>query len=154
MALGAGAGPGGRGNGNKSRSGHRISFSNCDLLAHDDVEIETSNGPIKAKKVTMRPFLHDKHAYNIGPNVRKVYEFTLSPEIPGEIYMIRTFVPLEGKPKTEAGEGDKAADDTEPKTGDGAESAEATIEETLVFQSATPKKESAAHKPNEERSEE
>jgi hypothetical protein len=119
-----------------------------------DVEVQTANGPVKAQKVTLRPFLHDRNAYHMGPNTRKGYEFTLSPEIPGQVYMIRTFVPSEPSAKKSEEQAGATAGDAKDEAGGGTETTEMTIEETLVFESATPAKKSAARTPNQERSEE
>jgi hypothetical protein len=130
-----------RGDANYFRNQVRNGF--LDAAEVTDVEVQTANGPVKAQKVTLRPFLHDRNAYHMGPNTRKGYEFTLSPEIPGQVYMIRTFVPPEPSAKK-----------SEDEAGGGTETTEMTIEETLVFESATPAKKSAARTPNQERSEE
>lgn len=64
-----------------------------DLAQVSDAEINGPNGTIKGQKVTLRPYEKAKRGPQLGPIERKTYEFIVSPEIPGQIYSIRTIVP-------------------------------------------------------------
>lgn len=88
-----------------------------DLAQVSDAEINGPNGTIRGKKVTLRPYEKAKRGGQLGPIEKKSYEFIVSPEIPGQIYSIRTVVP--------------------PPDGAAAE-APNTVEESLTFEGAEP----------------
>lgn len=63
--------------------------------------IQTAAGPIAAKRITITPYKDDRYRRRLDQFEFKSYEFVVSEDIPGEIYMIRTLVPgkeVDGKP--------------------------------------------------------
>lgn len=58
-----------------------------------DVTVPTANGPRPAKKITITPYLGDRNRAKFKDYERKVYEFILAPDIPGEVYKLRSYVP-------------------------------------------------------------
>lgn len=59
----------------------------------EDVIIDSDKGPIKAKKIVVRPFVGDSNIARFKKYEHKIYEFVFSEEIPGELYMVHTSVP-------------------------------------------------------------
>jgi hypothetical protein len=91
----------------------KIRYGMFDQAEVAEVEVAGPNGPVKGRKITIRPFLTDaQKSYEMGPNLAKSYEFVVADEIPGGIYSIKTLVPPE-KDKEDKGN---------------------VIEESLVFQ--------------------
>lgn len=82
--------------------GKRINISFRKDPAIEDVELKTESGTIKAKKITLQPFLKDYHVAKFRQFEHKTYEFFFSEDIPGEFYMLRTFVPA-GEAEKDAG---------------------------------------------------
>jgi len=58
-----------------------------------EVDIDYQGKQVKAIQYTIQPFVNDpkKERYNLYAN--KYYIFTMSEEIPGEVYQVRTIVP-------------------------------------------------------------
>ena len=63
-----------------------------------EIGINYNNISIKAIQYTIQPYSNDKDTKRYGTYANKYYQFTLSKDIPGMIYKVRTFVP-----KTERG---------------------------------------------------
>lgn len=59
----------------------------------EEVEIEFEGEKIQARQYTIQPFINDPKNERYSLYASKYYIFTLSEEIPGEIYQIRTIVP-------------------------------------------------------------
>ena len=58
-----------------------------------EVEITYKNKKIKATQYSIQPYSSDKKSERYGDYANKVYLFTLSKNIPGTIYEVRTVVP-------------------------------------------------------------
>lgn len=58
-----------------------------------EVEIPYKDKKIKATQYTIQPYANDKKSKRYGAYANKVYLFTLSKDIPGTIYEVRTIVP-------------------------------------------------------------
>lgn len=58
-----------------------------------EVEVNYNGETIKANQFTIRPYVNDPKSSRYKLYAGKYYIFTLSEEIPGEIYQIRTIVP-------------------------------------------------------------
>lgn len=82
--------------------GKRINMALRDGPKVEEITINTSNGELKAKKVTVRPFVQDPNISRFQKFENKIYEFVFSDDIPGELYMVRTFLPA-GEATKEAG---------------------------------------------------
>jgi len=52
-----------------------------------------TGGAIAGKKITITPYAGDRNRAKFKAYEHKVYEFILAPGIPGEVYMLRSFVP-------------------------------------------------------------
>lgn len=61
--------------------------------ATKDVEIDYQGKKVKATQYTIQPYVNDPKNARYSLYAGKYYIFTLSEEIPGEIYQIRTVVP-------------------------------------------------------------
>ena len=48
---------------------------------------------VAATEITIAPYVDDPHRSQIGKYASKTYVFTLSGEVPGGVYSVRTFVP-------------------------------------------------------------
>ncbi len=59
----------------------------------EEVEIEHDGKTITARQYTIQPFVNDPKNSRYRLYANKYYIFTLSEDIPGEIYQIRTIVP-------------------------------------------------------------
>ncbi len=57
------------------------------------VEITYQDKKIKATQYSIQPYANDKKSERYGDYANKVYLFTLSKDIPGTIYQVRTIVP-------------------------------------------------------------
>lgn len=79
----------------------------------EEKTIDTDHGPIQVQAITITPYKDDRYRTKLAEFEFKTYEFVVSRQVPGEIYMIRTRVPS-------AGAKDPGA--------------EPLIEETVVFQ--------------------
>ncbi len=62
-----------------------------------DVTIHGPNGPIKAKRLVLKPYENDKNIEKFRDHIRKIYEITISPDVPGEVYGIRSYIPADKK---------------------------------------------------------
>lgn len=80
---------------------HRIREALRDKAEVTSETIQTATGPITAKRITITPYKDDRYRRRLDQFEFKAYEFVVSEDIPGEIYMIRTLVPgkeVDGKP--------------------------------------------------------
>ncbi len=59
----------------------------------EDIEIDYQGKKLKAKRYTIQPYLNDPKNSRYSLYASKYYIFTLSEDIPGEIYQVRTIVP-------------------------------------------------------------
>ncbi len=55
--------------------------------------IETALGTIEGHRITITPYENDRYRRRLDQFEFKTYEFVVSDDVPGEIYMIRTVVP-------------------------------------------------------------
>lgn len=62
-----------------------------------DVTVDGPNGPLKAKRLVLKPYENDKNTARLKHHVRKIYEITVAPDIPGEVYSIRSYIPADRK---------------------------------------------------------
>ncbi len=68
------------------------------------VTFDLNGRTVEGTKVTVAPFVGDKNRSRLGDYERKVYEFVVSPEVPGGIFRMRSTVPSPsppGQPLTE-----------------------------------------------------
>jgi len=72
------------------------------------IDIDFGEKKVKAVQYTIQPYAEDKKKSRYGKYINKYYIFTLSEEIPGTIYQIRTIVPTVKKWE----KGDKVIADT------------------------------------------
>lgn len=63
----------------------------------EEKTIQTDQGAIQAHAITIAPYKNDRYRTKLGQFEFKTYEFVVSKQIPGEIYMIRTRVPSADK---------------------------------------------------------
>lgn len=83
---------------------NRIRYSFYDGAKTEPVTFQLDGRRVEGTKVTVAPFIGDKNRDRMGAYEHKVYEFIVSPEVPGEIYRIHSYVPsasLAGKPVIE-----------------------------------------------------
>lgn len=83
---------------------NKIRYSFYDGATTEPVSFQLDGRRIDGTKVTVAPFVGDENRARLGAYERKVYEFVVSPDVPGEIYQIRSYVPsasLAGKPVIE-----------------------------------------------------
>lgn len=92
---------------------YRIRQALRETATVEEKTIDTDQGPIQAHVITITPYKDDRYRTKLEQFEFKTYEFVVSKQIPGEIYMIRTRVPATGAKDTGAG---------------------SLIEETVVFQ--------------------
>jgi len=59
--------------------------------------IQTDLGAIAVHSITIAPYKDDRYRRKLGQFEFKTYEFVVSQQVPGEIYMIRTLVPSADK---------------------------------------------------------
>ena len=59
----------------------------------EEIEVDYQGNKVKAMQYTIQPFINDPKNARYTLYASKYYIFTLSEEIPGEIYQIRTIVP-------------------------------------------------------------
>ena len=55
--------------------------------------IETQTGTLDGHRITIKPYENDRYRQRLDQFEFKTYEFVVSDDIPGEIYMIKTRVP-------------------------------------------------------------
>ncbi len=92
----------------------RIKFALADDAIIELVKISVDGKEVNAKKVTFKPYENDPKRKLFEEYADKVYEVTVSEDIPGMLYKIRTIIPAISK---------------EGKTADSAP----MVEETLVY---------------------
>lgn len=83
---------------------NRIRYSFYDAAKTEPVSFQMQGRRVEGTKVTVAPFAGDKNRDRMGAYAHKVYEFIVSPEVPGEIYQIHSYVPsktMAGKPVIE-----------------------------------------------------
>ncbi len=90
----------------------RIKFALSDDANIESVTIKVDGKDISAKKVTIKPYENDPKRKMFEDFADKVYEITVSEDVPGMLYEIRTIIPANKK----------EADSTEPM-----------VVETLVY---------------------
>jgi hypothetical protein len=73
----------------------RIRYALFDKAEVEPTDIEIDGHKVAARRVSLRPFLDDPNADRMGAYTQKLYEFTLTPEVPGGLYSIHTLVPGE-----------------------------------------------------------
>ena len=95
----------------------RIKFALADDARIEPVTIKVDGKEVSAKKVTITPYENDPKRKMFEEYADKVYEITVSEDIPGMLYKIRTIIPGSKK-------GDEASDP------------EPMVEETLVYAGA------------------
>lgn len=59
----------------------------------EEIEIEVDGNKISADQYTIRPYINDPKKHDFPLYANKYYIFTLSEDIPGGIYQVRTIVP-------------------------------------------------------------
>lgn len=59
----------------------------------EEIELDYQGKKVKAQQYTIQPFINDPKNTRYSLYASKYYIFTLSEDIPGEIYQIRTIVP-------------------------------------------------------------
>lgn len=75
---------------------NRIRNAFLENATTESIEFEFGGRTLEGTRVVVSPFLKDPHLVDFPPLDRKTYEFLLSPDIPGGIYRIRSFMPREG----------------------------------------------------------
>lgn len=73
----------------------RLAFRNNATV--EDQSIDTSNGVMAGQKITITPYVKDRHRDRLGPYEFTKYEFVVSPDVPGGVYSITTTVPSKEK---------------------------------------------------------
>jgi hypothetical protein len=71
----------------------KIRWSLSKGATKEEIEIDYQGKKVKAVQYTIQPFINDPKNARYTLYASKYYIFTLSEEIPGEIYQIRTVVP-------------------------------------------------------------
>ncbi len=71
----------------------RIRWALAGGAVKTDVMVEYKGEQIKAVQYSIKPYVNDKNKTRYGLYANKYYIFTLSDDIPGTIYQIRTIVP-------------------------------------------------------------
>lgn len=62
------------------------------VTEYEDIEVEYNGKKVKAQKMTFQPYLNDPHRGDFEEFAEKIYEFTFSKEVPGDLYQIRTVI--------------------------------------------------------------
>lgn len=75
----------------------RIKFALADDAKVEPVKITVDGKEVDAKKVTITPYMNDPRRKMFEEYADKVYEITVSEEIPGMLYKIRTMIPSSEK---------------------------------------------------------
>ena len=73
----------------------RLAFRNNATV--EDHSIDTGNGVMAGSKITITPYVKDRHRDRLGPYEFTKYEFVVSPDVPGGVYSITTTVPGQEK---------------------------------------------------------
>lgn len=71
----------------------KIRWSMAEGAKKEEVEVTYQGEKVKAWQYTIQPYLNDPKSERYQLYASKYYIFTLSEQIPGEIYQIRTIVP-------------------------------------------------------------
>jgi hypothetical protein len=71
----------------------KIRWSMAEGAKKEQVEVDYNGEKVKAWQYTIQPYLNDPENSRYGLYAGKYYIFTLSEDIPGEIYQVRTIVP-------------------------------------------------------------
>jgi hypothetical protein len=71
----------------------RIKLALADAAVVEPVEINFAGKKIKAQRIVITPYAKDPHSAQFQQFTGKRYEFTLSNEVPGTLYEIRSVVP-------------------------------------------------------------
>lgn len=72
---------------------NRIRHSFYDQASTEPVTFEVGGRRVEGTRVTVAPFVGDKHRDRMGTFENKVYEFIVSSDVPGGIYRIHSYVP-------------------------------------------------------------
>lgn len=78
---------------------NRIRYAFVDKAEVAPVSFEFEGKQVEGTRVTLTPFLGDDHRAELKEFEFKRYEFTLSPDVPGAVYRIRSVVPQAGGDK-------------------------------------------------------
>lgn len=81
---------------------NRIRDALRDTAKVEDVTVQRPDGPIKAQKITIEPYLKDRYKDRFKEYQFKIYEFIMSPDIMGEVVNVRTIVPAKNADKKDA----------------------------------------------------
>ena len=73
----------------------RLAFRNNATV--EEHNIDNGSGVMPGQKITITPYVKDRHRDRLGPYEFTKYEFVVSPEIPGGVYSITTTVPATDK---------------------------------------------------------
>ncbi len=71
----------------------RIKLALSKAATVEPVEIDFAGKKVKAQRIVITPFVKDPHSAQFQQFTGKRYEFTLSKEVPGMLYEIRSVVP-------------------------------------------------------------
>ncbi len=71
----------------------RIKLALSEAATVEPVEIDFAGKKVKAQRIVITPFVKDPHGAQFQQFIGKRYEFTLSNEVPGTLYEIRSIVP-------------------------------------------------------------
>lgn len=83
---------------------NRIRHAFFDSAETMPISLDLNGRRISGTRISIAPFVGDRHRDRIGEFEHKTYEFVVSPEVPGSIYRIRSTVPSvsrAGKPKVQ-----------------------------------------------------
>lgn len=75
---------------------NRIRYAFVDKAETAPVTFEFEGRQVEGTRVTLTPFVGDGHRAELKEFEFKRYEFTLSPDVPGAVYRIRSVVPQAG----------------------------------------------------------
>jgi len=81
----------------------RIKFALADDAKIEPITIKLDGKDVNAKKVTIVPYENDPKRKMFEDYADKVYEITVSEDVPGMLYEIRTIIPASKKEGAEAG---------------------------------------------------
>ena len=76
----------------------RIKFALAEAAEVEDVTFEFDGQQYPGKKVVFRPYVNDPKRNLFEAFAGKQYEITVSEDLPGYLYKIRTFVPVKDSP--------------------------------------------------------
>ena len=71
----------------------RIKLALSEAAVVEPVEIEFAGRKVQAQRIVITPYVKDPHSAQFQQFTGKRYEFTLSKEVPGTLYEIRSVVP-------------------------------------------------------------